>query len=93
MIPRNTGKVYKMRPIVETVVDQGSFFEMGRKFGRGDHHGARPARRAAGRGDGERPVLLRRPWTADACDKIIRFVDLAETFHLPVVYLWIAPAS
>ena len=26
-------------------------------------------------------------WTADACDKIVRFVDLAQTFHLPVVYL------
>jgi acetyl-CoA carboxylase carboxyltransferase component len=26
-------------------------------------------------------------WTADACSKIIRFVDLAETFHLPVVHL------
>jgi acetyl-CoA carboxylase carboxyltransferase component len=26
-------------------------------------------------------------WTADACQKIVRFVDLAETFHLPVVHL------
>ena len=26
-------------------------------------------------------------WTADACAKIIRFVDLAQTFHLPVVHL------
>jgi acetyl-CoA carboxylase carboxyltransferase component len=26
-------------------------------------------------------------WTSDACDKIIRFVDMAETFHLPVIYL------
>jgi len=30
-------------------------------------------------------------WTADACDKIIRFVDLAETFHLPIVYLCDCP--
>src|SRR5204863_3240528 len=34
-IPRNTRQVYKMRPIVEAVVDKGSFFEMGRMFGRG----------------------------------------------------------
>jgi Carboxyl transferase domain len=34
-IPRDRRKVYKMRPIVEAVVDQGSFFEMGRMFGRG----------------------------------------------------------
>ena len=26
-------------------------------------------------------------WTADACQKIIRFVDLAETFHFPLVHL------
>jgi len=26
-------------------------------------------------------------WTADACQKVIRFVDTAQTFHLPVVYL------
>ena len=26
-------------------------------------------------------------WTAEACQKVVWFVDLAETFHLPVVYL------
>ena len=26
-------------------------------------------------------------WTADTCAKVIRFVDLAETFHLPLVHL------
>jgi acetyl-CoA carboxylase carboxyltransferase component len=30
-------------------------------------------------------------WTADACAKTVRFVDLAETFHLPVVYLCDCP--
>src|SRR5690242_15733913 len=34
-IPRDRRKVYRMRPIVEAVVDTGSFFEMGRMFGRG----------------------------------------------------------
>ena len=43
VIPRNTRQVYKMRPIVEAVVRQGSFFEMGRMFGRGMITGA-PAR-------------------------------------------------
>src|SRR4051794_25999780 len=28
---------------------------------------------------------------ADVCDKIIRFVDLADTFHLPIVYLCDCP--
>ena len=26
-------------------------------------------------------------WTADASEKVMRFVDLAETFHLPIVHL------
>jgi len=34
VIPRNRRQVYKMRPIIESVVDRGSFFEMGREFGR-----------------------------------------------------------
>jgi acetyl-CoA carboxylase carboxyltransferase component len=37
------------------------------------------------------PVFSGGSWTADACAKIIRFVDMAETFHLPVVYLMDCP--
>jgi acetyl-CoA carboxylase carboxyltransferase component len=91
VIPRDRRKVYRVRPIVETLVDRGSFFEMGRNFGRSIVTGL-------ARIDG-RPVALMASdpyhyagsWTADACAKIIRFVDLAETFHLPVVYLMDCP--
>jgi acetyl-CoA carboxylase carboxyltransferase component len=30
-------------------------------------------------------------WNAETCQKVVRFVDLAETFHLPVVYLMDCP--
>ena len=90
-IPRNTRKVYKMRPIVEAVVDKGSFFEIGRMFGRGMITGL-------ARLDGlpvavmaSDPFFYAGAWTADVCDKIIRFVDLAETFHLPILYLCDCP--
>src|ERR1700742_3948163 len=33
-VPRSRRQVYKMRPIIEAVVDKGSFFEMGANFGR-----------------------------------------------------------
>ncbi|HEY0421325.1 MAG TPA: carboxyl transferase domain-containing protein [Acetobacteraceae bacterium] len=87
VVPRDRRKVYKMRSIIETVVDRGSFFEMGRMFGRSIITGlarlqGRPVALMAGD-----PTHYAGAWTADACDKIIRFVDLAETFHLPVVYL------
>src|SRR5205085_9584666 len=82
-IPRDRRKVYKMRPIVEAVVDRGSFFEMGRMFGR-------PIITGLARVDGlpvavmaSDPYFYAGCWTAEACQKIVRFVDLAETFHLP----------
>lgn len=33
-VPRDPRKVYKMRPIVEALVDHGSFFEIGRAWGK-----------------------------------------------------------
>jgi acetyl-CoA carboxylase carboxyltransferase component len=90
-VPRNRRQVYKMRPIIESVVDKGSFFEIGQNFGRSIIAGL-------ARFEGL-PVLLLASdpfhyggsWTAEACDKVIRFADFAETFHLPVVYLMDCP--
>ena len=47
-VPRNRRQVYKMRPIIEAVVDKGSFFEMAREFRPPDHHRPRAARRPRG---------------------------------------------
>ncbi len=87
VIPKDRRHVYKMRPIVETLVDRDSFFEMGRMFGRSIITGlarieGRPVAVMAGD-----PYHYAGAWTADACAKIIRFVDLAQTFHLPVLHL------
>jgi len=90
-IPRDRRKIYKMRGIIDSVVDKGSFFEMGKMFGRSIITGlarldGHPVALMAGD-----PYFYAGAWTSDACDKIIRFVDLAETFHLPVVYLCDCP--
>lgn len=86
-VPRDRRKVYRMRPIVEAVVDKGSFFEIGRAWGRSVITGL-------ARIDGwpvaimaSDPYYYGGGWTADACQKVTRFVDLAQTFHLPVAYL------
>jgi acetyl-CoA carboxylase carboxyltransferase component len=90
-IPRDPRAAYKVRPIIETLVDRGSFFEMGRWFGRGVVTGlARLDGRAVAVLASD-PVFQGGCWTADVCAKVIRFVDLAETFHLPVVYLMDCP--
>lgn len=85
IVPRDRRRVYKMRDIVEACVDEDSFFEMGRLYGRSVITGL-------ARLDGWPVAILASDpyhygggWTADASHKIARFVDLAETFHLPVV--------
>jgi acetyl-CoA carboxylase carboxyltransferase component len=90
-IPRNRRQVYKMRPIIEAVVDKGTFFEISQHFGRAIIAGL-------ARFDGRAVLVLASDpyhyggsWTADTCQKVTRFVDLAETFHLPVVYLCDCP--
>ncbi|MBI5128217.1 MAG: methylmalonyl-CoA carboxyltransferase [Rhodopseudomonas palustris] len=90
-VPRNRRQVYKMRPIIESVVDKGSFFEMGANFGRSVITGlARLDGRAVALLAGD-PYHYGGSWTTEACQKVVRFVDLAETFHLPVVYLMDCP--
>jgi len=86
-IPRDIRKVYKMRPIIEAVVDEGSFFEMGQQYGKSVITGF-------ARLDGWPVALMASDpfsyggcWTADTCRKVTKFVDLAETFHLPIVNL------
>jgi acetyl-CoA carboxylase carboxyltransferase component len=86
-IPQDRRKVYKMRPIIESLMDEGSYFEMGHKWGRGVITGL-------ARVDGwpvavlaSDPYVYGGAWTARASEKVTRFVDLAQTFHLPVVHL------
>jgi acetyl-CoA carboxylase carboxyltransferase component len=90
-VPRERRKVYKMRPIVEAVVDRGSFFELGRMFGRPIITGLARAGGLPIAVMASDPFFYGGCWTAEACQKIVRFVDLAETFHLPIVYLCDCP--
>jgi acetyl-CoA carboxylase carboxyltransferase component len=86
-VPRDRRKVYDMRRILRALVDADSLFEMGRKFGGS-------VITALARLDGwpvavlaSDPYFYGGGWTADAAQKAARFVDLANTFHLPVVHL------
>ena len=84
-IPRDTRKVYKIRPIVETLFDAGSVFEIGKHWGRAIICGlARidgwPVVFAA-----SNPYHYGGAWDRHTADKFTRLIDMAETFHLPVV--------
>src|SRR6266702_2573364 len=71
-VPRNRRQVYKMRPIIDAVVDKGSFFEMGANFGRSIIAGlARLEGRAVFLLASD-PFHYGGSWTADACEKGVR---------------------
>ena len=86
-IPRERRKVYKVRSIIESLVDAGSWLEVGRLNGRSAVTGL-------ARLDGwpvailaNDPYFYAGGWTARASEKVVRFIDLADTFHLPIVHL------
>ena len=87
IVPRDKSKAYNMRRIVESVADQDSVFEMGRRWGRA-------VITAFARFDGwpvailaSDPTFLGGSWTADTAEKAKRFTALAEQFGLPVIHL------
>jgi acetyl-CoA carboxylase carboxyltransferase component len=87
VVPKDPRKVYKMRPIIDAVVDRGSFFEIGRAWGKSIICGL-------ARLDGvpvalfaEDPFVYGGAWTADSCRKLTRLIDLSAIFHLPLVHL------
>jgi acetyl-CoA carboxylase carboxyltransferase component len=85
VVPRDRRRVYDMRAILSAVLDRESLFEIGAGFGR-------PLITALARLDGVAVGVLandprRRAGAIDAAaaEKMTRFVDLCDTFHLPVV--------
>lgn len=86
-VPRDGRQLYPVRPIVEAVMDRGSWFEIGQEWGTGVVTGL-------ARLDGftvavvaSNPQALGGLWTAATARKVERMVDLADTFHLPLVQM------
>ncbi|MHB8575220.1 MAG: acyl-CoA carboxylase subunit beta [Dehalococcoidia bacterium] len=91
IIPRDRRKTYDVRKLIRMVVDRDSTFEISPLFGRA-------IVTMFARIDGFPVALIANDCrqdggaqTAAACQKFERFVDLADTFHLPVVYLCDVP--
>ncbi len=86
IVPRDKRYGYDMRAILNSTMDKGTVFEMGRAFGAS-------VITALARLDGwpvavlaSNPNVYGGGWTAEAAQKVTRFIDLAETFRLPVVH-------
>lgn len=91
IIPKNRRLPYKSRKILELVFDKGSLFEIGK-----DHGSSQIT--MLGRINGypvgilaNDPMIMGGSMTHTASEKIIRFVDMCDTFHLPVVNFFDQP--
>ncbi len=87
LIPRNPNKPYDMRRVIELLVDGGSLFEIQPLYGAS-------LVTALARLDGEpvaimanQPLVSAGAITRQAADKAAHFLDLADAFHFPVVFL------
>ena len=84
-VPRDTNAAFDMREILEMVMDAGSLFELAPEYG--------PSQIVAlARLDGQPVGVLANDnrvyagaMTAEAGQKYRRFVELCDTFHLPIV--------
>ncbi len=91
IVPRNPRQIYKMQRVIDAVVDEGSFFEIGRKWGRSIISGFARLDGIAVALFAENPAVYGGAWTAASCRKLIRLIDLASLFHLPLVHLTDCP--
>jgi len=87
IVPRESRQTYDMRRILDLVFDSGSRFEVGKRYGR-------PLitsfARLAGHPVGvlaSDPKIYGGGLNGDASDKMARFIDLCDQFHLPIVNL------
>ncbi len=85
LIPRNRRQPYRLKPLLEAVFDEGSVFDYGVSGGSAYAGLARLDGHPVG-------VLATDPYrgatlTPEGADVMTRFVDLCETFHLPLVSL------
>jgi len=90
-IPRSRRRPHNVRDIIAAILDRDSWFEIGGGWGRSVVTGF-------ARLDGypvgvlsEDPYFYGGGLTADGSEKMARFVDLCDTFHLPVVNLFDQP--
>jgi acetyl-CoA carboxylase carboxyltransferase component len=85
IVPRDPREPYKVRRLLEAVLDKGSVFELGSRYGGSlvtalARLGGRPVGVLA-----SDPRFYGGGLTAEASDKLVRFTDMCDQFRLPVV--------
>ena len=87
IVSRDNRRVYDMRSVLDVVMDRPDWFEVQPSFGRAiicalAHLGGHPVAVVA-----NQPKVLAGSIDADAANKAAHFITVADSFHLPIVFL------
>lgn len=87
VVPRDSSTSYDVRLVVSMLVDEGRFFQVQPDFGSSmvcalAHLGGEPVAVVA-----NQPQVLAGAIDVDAAEKAAHFVTVADSFHLPLVFL------
>jgi acetyl-CoA carboxylase carboxyltransferase component len=87
LVPRDARRTYDMRDVIEAVCDAGSAFEVQPAFGPSlicalCRLGGHPVAVVA-----NQPLVLAGAIDAPAADKGAHFITVADSFHLPIIFL------
>ncbi len=87
IIPENRRRPYQMQKVIDAIVDRGSFFEIGNAWARSLITGfARVGGYVVGV-IANNPMSLGGAFDGPAAQKQTRFVELCDTFHIPLFFL------
>jgi acetyl-CoA carboxylase carboxyltransferase component len=87
VLPESRTQVYDMRKVIRAIADRDSFFELKARFGKVAVTGlARIGGRVVGF-IGNNPLVKGGALDTDACDKIIDFLVLCDSFNIPLVIM------
>src|SRR3984893_12258158 len=87
VVPRDNRRVYDMRAVVDVLVDDGSWFEVQPGFGRAVVCGLAHLGGDAVAVVANQPTVLAGSVDVDAADKAAHFITVADSFHVPLVFL------
>ncbi|QRY54603.1 acyl-CoA carboxylase subunit beta [Mycolicibacterium septicum] len=87
IVSRDNRQIYDMRAVLDEIFDRPDWFEVQPKFGRAiicalAHLGGYPVAVVA-----NQPQVIAGSIDADAADKAAHFITVADSFHLPIVFL------
>ena len=87
LVPRDNRRVYDMRKVIDAIVDTPDWFEVQPTFGTAmicalAHLGGNPVAIVA-----NQPRVMAGSIDAKAADKAAHFITVADSFHLPLVFL------